>query len=274
MDNSFRKMQFSGIYEIRNLENNKRYIGSSNNIHRRWLGHRWDLENNRHHSKHLQKAWDKYGSDVFQLFVLEAVLVEELEERERYFVELYDSTNGDFGYNETFGGKGCPGRKISQDTRDKISKSNKGRTLSDISKQRISEAGIGRKHTQETKEKMSKSRKGVPQWWNIKGGEHNYTQEYRDKISKLHKGKKRSKEVGDRISESKLGRKRNQKTSSIYVGVSLEKRSNKWKAGISVNKKRIHLGSFETEVAAAIAYNESAIKYYGKNAKLNIIKED
>ena len=274
MDNSFRKMQFSGIYEIRNLENNKRYIGSSNNIHKRWLGHRWDLENNRHHSKHLQKAWDKYGSDVFQLFVLEAVPVEELESRERYFVELYDSTNGDFGYNETFGGKGCPGRKISQDTRDKISRCTKGKIVSLKTRQRISEAGLGRKHSLETREKMSKSHKGVSQWWNIKGGEHNYTQEYRDKISKLHKGRKRPKETGDRISENKLGVKTNRKTSSIYVGVSLEKRSNKWKAGISVNKKRIHLGTFETEIAAAIAYNESAIKYYGKNAKLNIIKED
>jgi len=269
MDNSFRKMQFSGIYEIRNLINNKRYIGSSYNIHKRWLGHRWDLENKRHHSKHLQLSWDKYGSDNFQLFLLEETNIENLEEREIYFVFLYNSTNGEFGYNETSGGKGCPDRKMSPETRKKISNSNKGRKLSEVSKSRISEAGIGRKHTEETKKKMSETHKGKP-IFALRGKP--CLEWVKEIVRKTHLGIKRKPETGDKISESKRGRKVNKTTSSKYVGVS--KFKNKWKAYISVNKKRINLKDHNSETEAAIAYNKAAIKHFGKNAKLNIIKED
>lgn len=270
MDNSFRKMRFSGIYEIRNLSNNKRYIGSSYNIHKRWLQHRWDLENKKHHSRHLQLSWDRYGSDNFQIFVLEKTGIENLETRERYYVEFYESTNGEFGYNETSGGKGCPDRKVAIETREKISNSNKGKRHSEISKTRISEAGIGRKHTKETKEKMSSSRRGKP-IFALRG--RPCPEHVKEIVRKTHLGKKRNPEVGDKISLSKIGIKTNRKTSSKYVGVS-RVGDNKWKAYISVNKKRINLGNHNTEVGAAIAYNEAALKYFGKNANLNIIQED
>lgn len=63
-----------------------------------------------------------------------------------------------------------------------------------------------------------------------------------------------------------------------FKGVVLcKKNTNKFNAGISPNGKRIHLGYFSTPEAAAKAYDEAAIKYFGDfaltNAMLGLIKE-
>jgi len=42
-------------------------------------------------------------------------------------------------------------------------------------------------------------------------------------------------------------------------------------ARIQVNKNRLGLGFFDSETAAAIAYNNKAIELYGEFANLNII---
>ena len=60
-------------------------------------------------------------------------------------------------------------------------------------------------------------------------------------------------------------------TSSIFKGVCLSKRSNKWIAYIQIAGSKKHLGCFETEKEAAKAYNEAAAHYFGEYAKLNEI---
>lgn len=55
----------SGIYQIYNPINNKRYIGSSINVERRLKEHLRNLEKNRHCNDHLQSAYNKY-KDVLQ----------------------------------------------------------------------------------------------------------------------------------------------------------------------------------------------------------------
>lgn len=57
--------------------------------------------------------------------------------------------------------------------------------------------------------------------------------------------------------------------SSQYRGVSFHKKDKAWQAAIKVNNKAIYLGRFSNEVDAAICYNEAAIKYLGKDARLN-----
>ena len=49
-------MTFIGIYKIRNTENGNFYLGSSDNIHRRFSRHKLDLSKNRHDNPHLQNA--------------------------------------------------------------------------------------------------------------------------------------------------------------------------------------------------------------------------
>jgi len=66
--------------------------------------------------------------------------------------------------------------------------------------------------------------------------------------------------------------KRN-KQSSSYKGVSWHKRQKKWLANITVNSKRMHLGSFDTEADAAKKYNEAALEFFGEFARLNELPE-
>lgn len=61
-----------------------------------------------------------------------------------------------------------------------------------------------------------------------------------------------------------------QKGVSKYKGVNLDKKG-KWKVQISYNGKIIYGGRFINEIEAAKRYNELAVKYHGKFAKLNII---
>lgn len=56
---------------------------------------------------------------------------------------------------------------------------------------------------------------------------------------------------------------------SIFKGVYKNKNSGKWIARITVKDKGIYLGCFSVEIDAARAYNEAAIKYFGKFSCLN-----
>ncbi len=58
---------------------------------------------------------------------------------------------------------------------------------------------------------------------------------------------------------------------SMFKGVHLHNQGQKWCAQISVNGKPKHLGLFESEVQAAVAYNNAAIQYYSEFACLNVI---
>lgn len=63
----------SGIYQIVNKVNNKRYIGSSINIKQRWSAHKSELRNNKHSNKHLQAAWNYYGEAAFKFELMWSV---------------------------------------------------------------------------------------------------------------------------------------------------------------------------------------------------------
>lgn len=56
---------------------------------------------------------------------------------------------------------------------------------------------------------------------------------------------------------------------SEYKGVSWFKHARRWRARITVNKKGITIGYFKDKTHAARAYDQAAIKHYGKFARLN-----
>jgi len=100
----------SGIYSITNKENNKKYIGSSKDIYRRWLEHERELNKNTHHSLHLQNAWNKYGKDVFIFEIIEIVDSDDkyaLFEVEQKWMDYYKCYNQEYGYNMTKNSE-CP----------------------------------------------------------------------------------------------------------------------------------------------------------------------
>lgn len=103
----------TGIYMIRNKLNGKVYIGQTIDIDNRWMQHRSRLKCENHENKHLQSAYNLYGQDAFEYILLEECNKFELDEREKFYIEFYDSY--DNGYNQDIGGKGCKGYKHSEE---------------------------------------------------------------------------------------------------------------------------------------------------------------
>ena len=67
-----------GVYKIINLKTKDLYIGSSIQIEKRFLRHKKDLRNNKHHSIILQRAWNKYKEENFKFEIIEECLEENL----------------------------------------------------------------------------------------------------------------------------------------------------------------------------------------------------
>lgn len=116
--------KIAGIYCILNIFDNKKYIGLSQNILRRWRTHKKSLNNNTHINEHLQSAWNKYGADNFRFQILEVVDISDgtdiLKQKEVDYIEKFKSYDRRFGYNRTIGGDGI--KDYDGTIRDKISK--------------------------------------------------------------------------------------------------------------------------------------------------------
>ena len=94
----------SGIYCIHNLVNNKKYIGQTVDLKRRKYHHRHNLKNNTHFNPYLQNAWNKYGEDNFEFFIIQKCPVEQLDDLEKFYIFINDCLNEKYGYNMMVGG--------------------------------------------------------------------------------------------------------------------------------------------------------------------------
>lgn len=94
-----------GIYKIENLINGHKYIGQSVNIERRWKDEKISAFNSNSNSYNypLSRAFRKYGIENFSFEIIEEVSQEKLNERERYWIQRYDTFYN--GYNQTLGGE-------------------------------------------------------------------------------------------------------------------------------------------------------------------------
>src|SRR3990167_2863357 len=154
--------KISGIYQIRNLVNNKRYIGQSSNIFNRWKDGKSSLKRGTFNNKHLQRSWDKYGEENFSfgvLFQCDIGLLTTFEQLSFNFL------NPKYGcYNEgPFMSVAFRGKKHSNETRRKISEIQKGKKRqprSDETKQKIRTAMIGVKHSAERRKRQSEAKLG------------------------------------------------------------------------------------------------------------------
>jgi group I intron endonuclease len=190
------------------------YIGSSVNISKRWIKHRYLLRLQKHFNQFLQNSWNKYGLDAFKFVVLE--ITTNLREREMFWInqctptlngttvierpdpdglgicisettrkKLSDSHKGHIPAN-----KGLPGRKHTEEEKAHLSKLFRGRKFSSETCQKISIAKTGKhrkdipwnkgqRMSEETKLKVSISKTGQ---------RHPQTIETRQKIAKGHFG--------------------------------------------------------------------------------------
>ncbi len=157
----------SGIYIIENLINGKKYVGSAKNVDKRWYQHKYTLNNNTHDNSYLQKAWNKHGKDNFNFIIIEDVIIENLLEREQYYIDLYDVCNRKKGYNLAPTAGNTLGFKHTEETKRKLSllkknkpSNRKNYVTSEETKRKIGNTNkisqLGRTHTDETKNKMRK----------------------------------------------------------------------------------------------------------------------
>ncbi len=72
-------------------------------------------------------------------------------------------------------------------------------------------------------------------------------------------------------SENNANRISKKGSTSTFLGVSRVPNSVKWRAKIAKNRISFHIGTFDSEIEAAIAYNKKAIEVHGVFANLNKI---
>ena len=179
----------SGVYLIKNIANNKVYVGSSINVDKRWKDHKWYLKEGKHHSCHLQSAWDKYGEQSFTFEIIQEVLIpEHLLAYEQVYLDYYKSYEGDKGYNICKVAGSPLGMKHTEEARKKISEIHKGKIVSKETRKKLSEINKGKKLNEEHKKKLIEANKGK-----------NRSEEARKKMSEATKGRKHTKETKQKI---------------------------------------------------------------------------
>jgi hypothetical protein len=115
----------SCIYIIKNTITSKVYIGKAKCFNTRQKEHLRKLKYKKHINKHLQNSYNKYGKDVFNFNILEECKDSLLNDKEKYWISFYDSTNDLKGYNLTYGGDGGVGTKETKEKQSKAHDKNK-----------------------------------------------------------------------------------------------------------------------------------------------------
>ena len=177
----------TGIYKIQSKAKPERiYIGSAVNVPNRWKGHIRDLGNGKHHSKKLQRHFDKYGERDLCFSLITSCAKSDLLSIEQFYIDAFAPY-----FNE------CPvagsrlGKKCSDETRKKISECqigrvpwNKGKKLSDEYRKKLSDAHKGQVAWNKG---LTKEDERVMKYALTQTG-RKFSKERRQHISDAHKG--------------------------------------------------------------------------------------
>jgi group I intron endonuclease len=195
----------AGVYEIVNLYDGHctAYVGSSQNIERRWVCHRSDLRLKKHRNQFLQRAWDKYGSDAFMWRVVEEIDdLDLLLERETFWLREYRAVGR--VYNLCPVGGTTRGLRLSAEQRQAISKRQTGVKRSPMSaehRRKIGEANRGKVRSAETRRKISEVQKGKK-----------LSAEHRRKISEASRGRVVSEATREKLRIANTGKRHSEET--------------------------------------------------------------
>lgn len=126
------------LYLRTNLINGKQYVGQTSDIKRRERD--WRKLNTNYSNKNLNDDRKKYGLENFKIELLEICENIESDEKERMYIEKYNTIYPN-GYNKYSGGLKNFSFKMLEEIKEKISKTTKGITKSEETKRKIS-AGL------------------------------------------------------------------------------------------------------------------------------------
>jgi len=159
------KNPLGGVYAIHNTINHHCYIGSTTDFRKRFDLHRHLLRGGKHHSPHLQAAWNKYGEDSFVFFRL--AFIDDKQQRLLIEQTLLDTLSPK--YNVSRSAVSSEGCTRSPETRAKLRKAMQDpsrlkfirelglKPKSEEQRSLMAEAQRGRHHSDEARAKMRAS---------------------------------------------------------------------------------------------------------------------
>jgi len=170
----------SGIYEIKNLTNDKRYVGSAVDLRRRERDHKRALLKGAHTNRYLQNSWNKYGEGAFEFDVIEYWEPEFLVGMEQWWMNMLrpeynmcmvagsrlGCKHTDEAKAKMMGNTNCVGYKQTNEHKAKASAANMGYIATAETRAKISKAlmgntnCLGHKQTDEAKANTSAALKG------------------------------------------------------------------------------------------------------------------
>jgi len=147
----------SAIYAIVNNVTRDMYVGSAIAVNRRWSRHSHDLRKNVHACKHLQNAFNKYGTSTFDWEIVEFVDdKKDLIVKEQFWINFFKPA-----YNKRKIADSCLGLKRSDEAKEKMRLAQTGRTQSAETIAKRSAALKGRPRPAEVRAKISASHVGI-----------------------------------------------------------------------------------------------------------------
>jgi group I intron endonuclease len=200
------KLNGAGIYKLTCIINGKIYIGKTVNFNRRLNRHK--NSSNDKGDSHLKRAIIKYGWESFYCEILErfdnfdkALDNTKLLDKESYYIQLFDSTNVDKGYNLCKYSTDRTGIPCSEEHKSKIGKSNLGKKHTEEAKKKISQTHLGKPKSDKHKEKIRIGRLGKK-----------HSEETKKKLQQLRLNNPRSKECNEGVRQKLLGRTYSEET--------------------------------------------------------------
>lgn len=243
-------MNLIGVYSIINTINGKRYVGSTAvSFAERMKQHETLLRQGKHTSRHLQGAWNKYGSEPFEFCVELICPADEVVKMEQHFLDLYRPFEESRGYNILPRADSHLGAKRTDESKKKMGAWKRSPELC----AKLSESAK-KNFTPEAQRKMIEGRKraGFSEETRAKmrAAHANKTPETLLKMSMAQLGKKRSPESVEKVAAAHRGRKHSLEwVEAIRRGNVGKKRSAESKANIKAGQPK-RLVSYLKTVAA------------------------
>jgi group I intron endonuclease len=212
----------SGIYKITCKETRKIYIGSAENLLHRYNGHKTDFKRGTHANSYLLNSYLKYGSENFDFELIELAPIDQLLEREQFYLDSTKCYEPDIGFNickiagkvdmtpeirKRIGDKNR-GSKRTEEQKKIMSEAQRNKTISVEGLENLKKGGEkrrGRPRSEDTKNKISISKQQDP---------YIYTDTIRQKMKEAYEENKeyrlgllseaRKKLIGKTLSEEEV----------------------------------------------------------------------